>query len=689
MKADVTVIGGGTAGIAAAWLLSGRGLSVVVLEKAAIERSGCLAAGVNAINAWTAPGKTPADYARYALEDAHGIGSWELLLTMSERLGDAAAFLEGLGVPFHRNPDGSWASRSWRNLKINGGSIKPLLAASVRGREGVTVVERAHALSLLVAPGSRAFPPSPPSSSSSPMPKSSGRVFREPCPPPFRAAGCVALKLDAPELVCVESDYVVCATGGAAGIYRPNNPGPSGHKMWYPPFNTGGGWAMGIWAGAEMTTLEMRFVALRLQDTAAPTGTLAVGQGASQVNALGETYEARYGNTTSQRVLAWRRETEAGRGPCVMRTGPLDGGGRRALVRSYFHMSPMQAMRFLEDGLAGPDGGGRDPGGAGMPGASGDVPLEVEVQIEGTEPYVIGGHTASGFQVDRFRETTLPGLYACGDAAGGAPQKYVSGAVAEGWIAAEAISARTASGFPRTSPAEGGAPEASRPLQDSPDSGGSGASKGSGDSGVAGPHRALAGAGVNAASPDNVVGALRERLERLSSGARPAYDESELEEAMQKAMDLYAGGRSSGYRYGREGLAEAERRLIGIWRLSGELKADTPKGLSRIWELRERLAVARSLVSHLAERTETRWPGFGEYAGHPGTDPGLERLVNSRIAVPPVLPPEDLAAHPPVMLSRALDRPPDGEVGGGAPSGPGTGAAGGLCRGKGEFPCPS
>ncbi|MDR1079811.1 MAG: FAD-dependent oxidoreductase, partial [Deltaproteobacteria bacterium] len=428
LKADVTVVGGGTAGISAAWLLAGRGLSVVVLEKAAIERSGCLAAGVNAINAWTAPGREPADYARYALADAHGIGSWELLLTMSERLGEAAGFLESLGVPFHRNPDGSWASRSWRNLKINGGAIKPALAASIRGRAGVTVVERAHALSLVAAPAA----PSGPGSL------------------PYRAAGCIALKLDAPELVCAESDWVVFATGGAAGIYRPNNPGPSGHKMWYPPFNTGGGWAMGIWAGAEMTTLEMRFVALRLQDTAAPTGTLAVGQGASQVNALGESYEARYGNTTSQRVLAWRRETEAGRGPCVMRTGPLDAAGRRALVRSYFHMSPMQAMRFLEEGQAG-----ESPGGAASarPAGDGGSPAGLSVQIEGTEPYVMGGHTASGFMVDRFRETTVPGLFACGDAAGGAPQKYVSGAIAEGWIAAEAIASRIdAGGGPPGSP---------------------------------------------------------------------------------------------------------------------------------------------------------------------------------------------------------------------------------------------
>ncbi len=70
-----------------------------------------------------------------------------------------------------------------------------------------------------------------------------------------------------------------CATGGAAGLYKPNNPGFSRHKMWYPPFNTGAGYAMGIDAGAEMTTFEMRFIALRCKDTIAPTGTIAQGVG--------------------------------------------------------------------------------------------------------------------------------------------------------------------------------------------------------------------------------------------------------------------------------------------------------------------------------------------------------------------------------------------------------------------------
>ena len=50
--------------------------------------------------------------------------------------------------------------------------------------------------------------------------------------------------------------------------------------------------------------------------------------------------------------------------------------------------------------------------------------------------YIVGGHTASGYWVNTGRETTVKGLYAAGDVAGGCPQKYVTGALAEGKLAA-------------------------------------------------------------------------------------------------------------------------------------------------------------------------------------------------------------------------------------------------------------
>ena len=90
-----------------------------------------------------------------------------------------------------------------------------------------------------------------------------------------RIKGAYGIGIENDTFYIIEAKAVIIATGGAAGLYKPNNPGFSRHKMWYPPFNTGAGYAMGIKAGAEMTTFEMRFIALRCKDTIAPTGTLA------------------------------------------------------------------------------------------------------------------------------------------------------------------------------------------------------------------------------------------------------------------------------------------------------------------------------------------------------------------------------------------------------------------------------
>ena len=53
IEVDVLIIGGGTAGCyAAIYLGENSGLKVALADKANITRSGCLAAGVNALNAY-------------------------------------------------------------------------------------------------------------------------------------------------------------------------------------------------------------------------------------------------------------------------------------------------------------------------------------------------------------------------------------------------------------------------------------------------------------------------------------------------------------------------------------------------------------------------------------------------------------------------------------------------------------
>lgn len=71
---------------------------MLIAEKAHIRRSGCLAAGVNALNAYITKGHTPQFYVDYATKDAEGIVRKDLLLSMSEGLNDVTAHLEQLGL---------------------------------------------------------------------------------------------------------------------------------------------------------------------------------------------------------------------------------------------------------------------------------------------------------------------------------------------------------------------------------------------------------------------------------------------------------------------------------------------------------------------------------------------------------------------------------------------------------------
>ena len=74
LKTDILIIGGGTAGCYAALTIAENSdAKVLICEKAHIKRSGCLAAGVDALNAYITEGKTPQYYVDYAKKDADGI----------------------------------------------------------------------------------------------------------------------------------------------------------------------------------------------------------------------------------------------------------------------------------------------------------------------------------------------------------------------------------------------------------------------------------------------------------------------------------------------------------------------------------------------------------------------------------------------------------------------------------------
>lgn len=532
IKTDLLIIGGGTAGCYAALTASEENADVKILicEKANIKRSGCLAAGVNALNAYITEGRTPQDYVDYAKKDADGIVRDDLLYTMSERLNKVTKRLEELGLVILKDENGKYVARGNRNIKINGENIKPLLASAVEKLPNVTVLNRVNVIDFSTRDN--------------------------------RINGAFAIGIENGVFYVIEAAAVIIATGGAAGLYKPNNPGFSRHKMWYPPFNTGAGYAMGIRHGAEMTTFEMRFIALRCKDTIAPTGTLAQGAGAKQINSLGEVYETKYGLTTSERVYGTVMENIEGRGPCYLKTEGISPEKEESLLKAYLNMAPSQTIKWIE---------------------SGKKLSEQNVEIEGTEPYIVGGHTASGYWVDTDRATTIHGLYAAGDVAGGCPQKYVTGALAEGEIAAltavKYIAQNTADTI-----------------------------------------------------DESEINAHLAEINRFTQKHDTHFTAEQLEEAMQTVMDSYAGGIKTNYRFNEKQLDIADYKIRQIEKLSDNLYADDYQELMYIYELRERLTVCRSVIAHLKARHETRWHSFAENLDYPAKDDAhWKKYVNSRM----------------------------------------------------------
>ena len=213
---------------------------------------------------------------------------------------------------------------------------------------------------------------------------------------------------------------------------------------------------------------------------------------------LGDVYKRqdKYGLTTSERVYGTVKENQLGNGPCYLKTTGITKEQDEDLLKAYLNMAPSQTLKWIE---------------------CGKNPSEQDVEIQGTEPYIVGGHTASGYWVNTNRETTIHGLYAAGDVAGGCPQKYVTGALAEGEIAALDIADKYKAG--------------------------------------AAPEKELSG------QAQKIIEEYEQILERENA----PFTIEELEEAMQKVMDEYAGGISVNYQFNEKQLDLADEKICLLY----------------------------------------------------------------------------------------------------------------------------
>jgi len=393
LDTDILIIGGGAAGCMAAIEAKklDQSIKCIVMEKAHIERSGCLAMGLNAINAYLNTGQTPETYVEYVKDEFFGVIREDLVHSIAKGLNESVKQVEALGLPIEKDQNGNYVSRGKRSIRIYGERLKPILAAAVY-RADVKVLNRVVATNFIF----------------------DGE----------RVRGVYGFGNRDSKFYVIHAKAVIVTTGGATRLYKPIKTGDARNTTWYCPWNVGTGYAMGIRIGAEMTSFENRFIPLRVKGVNAPTGTIGQGSDIKQRNAHGEEYlEERYKHLGGKRCLSLHRllatlqEEREGRGPCYFDTKGLSIEEEKKLKEVYLNMNPAIVLLWANDGYN---------------------PRKRPVEIGGMEPVVIGGHCQAGYWIDGERRTTISGLFAAGDVAGGAPKKYVSGAWVEGKIAAKA-----------------------------------------------------------------------------------------------------------------------------------------------------------------------------------------------------------------------------------------------------------
>lgn len=383
IHSDILILGGGTAGTMAA--IRAReccpAAKVVVFEKADIMYSGSIAAGMDAFNVTAVPGfSTPEEY----LETAHG--ACEEIVDDSQcyawvsRTWEMVQKIENWGVIFPKDENGKnivldVAPKGKFCLAILEPKLKKILAGKVY-EMGATVYNRTMALELI---------------------KKDGRVI-----------GAIGLNVRTGEpIVCMAKAVIVCA-GGTARFGETTNGYPYGTFDF--PGNTGEAYRMAYRAGAKLTGFEYTIVDYSVKDVNAAGLHISCTRGAYVVDAFGRRVEE---NALSISDLL--SVHDAGRGPLRVRMQHLPEQNIREIEEILFTTErPVQGRFFANRGM--------------------DFRKD-DIEQWPSECFLCGGHGITGVMVNGKAESSVPGLYAAGDAAN--VRGFLPGALVMGGIAAE------------------------------------------------------------------------------------------------------------------------------------------------------------------------------------------------------------------------------------------------------------
>ncbi len=379
LKTDVLVIGGGSAGTMAALAARKKGLDVVLVDKANINRSGCGAAGNDHFMAVLETGPdwdTPAAFLTWYNRLTQGLVDTKVVEKVyTRRIKSLVEYLENIGIQMRidtKNNDfvrtKSFAQPGEYFINFDGRSLKPIISKEAEDA-GVRCVRQVYITDLL---------------------KQGERVV-----------GAIGFNIRSGDSYILEASAVVLATGNVSRLYR--NPSGLPYNAWHSPYNNGSAQAMAYKAGAELKNMEFVNYTLTPKNFSASALNAVVGMGGYIVNSLGERYVLKYhdqGEQGPRWTMPWGTywELKEGRGPCYFDVRHLSD---EALGHLLNHLLPVDKNTFMDYC----DQKGLD--------LKKDL-LEIQIS-EGQIPAFVGSVT--GIHIDEDCLTTVPGLYAAGGCA--------------------------------------------------------------------------------------------------------------------------------------------------------------------------------------------------------------------------------------------------------------------------------
>jgi len=608
VETDLLLIGGGMACCGAAFeaarWATPKGMKITMVDKAATDRSGAVAMGLSAINTYMGE-NDPKDYVKYVRNDLMGIIREDLVYDLGRHVDDSVHLFEEWGLPIWKVGDDGFSldgfqardagkpmlkdggkpvrSGKWQ-IMINGESYKVVVAEAAKKaleyNRKATGVDQNHYERVFIV-----------------------KLYKD-AKEPNRVAAAAGFSVRENKIYIFKAKAMVLAAGGAVNVFRPRSTSEGQGRAWYPVWNSGSGYALGMQAGAELTMMENRFVPARFKDGYGPVGAWFLFFKAKATNSLGEDYcanaeyvaeaKAKYGSYVDAMGTAIRnhlmmKDMKAGKGPIIMRTDEAMSAINATFKEKLGEKEGAKKVKHLE-AEAWEDFLDMCIGQAGLWASKNIEPDKEPSEIMPTEPYLLGSHAGcAGFWCSGpddlgapaewswgyNRMSTVTGLFMCGDICGASGHKFSSGSHAEGRIAA-----KSAVAFILDNP--GYTPS----IKETAD---------------------------QIASELYLPYEVYEKYKAATTdpNMNPNYIKPKMLQArLQKIADEYFGGITTWYMTSKTMLDEGLKQLSLLKEDAAKMAASDLHELMRCWENYHRILSLEAHARHILFREESRYPGY-------------------------------------------------------------------------------